>query len=238
MIRISIVLIVSAVFAGTFSNADEDKPGKDKSVKKAVAAPYDGFTADQALLRKHLVHKAKDGGKDTKGSSGEACEGAVRIFTRVPFLFRTRDEVLHRAAHEHFVGTCERADTRRDVHGDAADVFTDDLDLATMQPDANGQLDRGRRVADREGAADRLCGTVEGGEEAVAQRLHLDTTATRELGTDHLMVAREQLAPPGVAEVRCPLRGAHDVGEEHGGETTVRFNAFVDRHPEPAPSIP
>jgi len=94
MIRISIVLLGSAVFAGAFSGAAEDKSDNDKAAKKAVAEPYEGFKADQALLRKHVVHKAKDGGKDTKASSGEACEAAQRIFARVPFLFRTRDEVL------------------------------------------------------------------------------------------------------------------------------------------------
>lgn len=71
-----------------------DQPGKDKIRKKAAAEPYDGFKTDQALLRKHLIHKGKNGGKDTKASSAEACEAAERIFSRIPFLYRTRDEVL------------------------------------------------------------------------------------------------------------------------------------------------
>jgi hypothetical protein len=66
----------------------------DKPAKKEAAEPYEGFKKDQALLRKHLIHKAKDGGKDTKASSSEACLAAQRIFSRVAFLFRTRDEVL------------------------------------------------------------------------------------------------------------------------------------------------
>jgi len=55
---------------------------------------YDGFMDDKALLRKQFIHKARDGGKDTKASSGEACQAAHRIFSRVSLLNRTRDEVL------------------------------------------------------------------------------------------------------------------------------------------------
>jgi hypothetical protein len=66
----------------------------EKPAKKEAAEPYEGFKTDQALLRKHLIHKAKDGGKDTRASSPEACLAAKRIFSRVSFLFRTRNEVL------------------------------------------------------------------------------------------------------------------------------------------------
>jgi hypothetical protein len=62
---------------------------------KKAPEPYEGFKADQASLRKHQIYKAKDGGKDTHASSGEACEAAQRIFTRVSFLFKTREEVLN-----------------------------------------------------------------------------------------------------------------------------------------------
>jgi hypothetical protein len=68
--------------------------GDEKAAKKEAAEPYEGFKTDQALLRKHLIHKAKDGGKDTKASSAEACLAAQRVFSRVSFLFRTRAEVL------------------------------------------------------------------------------------------------------------------------------------------------
>ena len=94
MIRISIVLLGSVLLAGTLAGAAVDKPGKDKAAEKGASEPYEGFKADQALLHKLLIHKSKDGGKDTKASSGEACQAAQRIFSRVPFLFRTRDEVL------------------------------------------------------------------------------------------------------------------------------------------------
>src|SRR5262245_4822966 len=88
MIRISTILVESALLVGALAGAAQDKPGKDK------ADPYDAFKSDQALLRKHLIHKAKDGGKDTRASSAEACHAAQRIFSRVSFLFRSRAEVL------------------------------------------------------------------------------------------------------------------------------------------------
>ncbi len=59
-----------------------------------AAEPYEGFKADQALLRKQFVHPDRDGMKGAKASSGEACDAAMRIFSRVSFLFRTRAEVL------------------------------------------------------------------------------------------------------------------------------------------------
>ena len=93
MSRLTVLALGSVVFCGILSvAAGDDKPAADPP--KGMSGLYPEFKADQALLRKHLVHKAKDGGKDTKASSGEACEAAVRIFTRVPFLFRTRDDVL------------------------------------------------------------------------------------------------------------------------------------------------
>lgn len=94
MIRTLIILLGSALLMGALAGAAEDKPVTEEVARKEAAGPYDGFKADQALLRKQLIHKAKDGGKDTKASSGEACQAAQRIFARVSFLFRTRGEVL------------------------------------------------------------------------------------------------------------------------------------------------
>jgi len=95
MIRPFALLLSLALLGGLLSSAPaEDKPSKVPQSAKEAAELYEGFKADQALLRKNLIHKAKDGGKDTKASSGDACQAAQRIFSRVPFLFRTREEVL------------------------------------------------------------------------------------------------------------------------------------------------
>lgn len=94
MTRISIILVGSALLVVALAGAAQDKPDKDKVAKKDVPEMYAGFKADQTLLRKHVIHKGNNGGKDTKASAGEACHAAQRIFSRVPFLFRTREEVL------------------------------------------------------------------------------------------------------------------------------------------------
>lgn len=94
MNRVSIVLLGSALLVAAPAGTAGDEPAKDKAAKKVAAGPYEGFKADQALLRKQLIHKARGGGKDTRASSAEACEAAQRVFARVAFLYRTRDEVL------------------------------------------------------------------------------------------------------------------------------------------------
>lgn len=89
MIRTAIVLLSVVLLVGSLAGA-----GEEKANKKPPVEPYEGFKTDQALLRKHHLYKGRDGAKDTKASSGEACDAAQRIFSRVAFLFRTRAEVL------------------------------------------------------------------------------------------------------------------------------------------------
>jgi hypothetical protein len=92
MIRWMLAVLAVVALDSVALFATEDEPAA-KEVKRP-AYLYPEFEADQKLLRQLLIHKAKDGGKDTKASSGEACAAAERIFSRVAFLFRTRAEVL------------------------------------------------------------------------------------------------------------------------------------------------
>jgi hypothetical protein len=94
MLRLSVLLAGFALLPDAQNGAAQDKPGKEKVGKPAAREPYEGFKADQASLRKHMIYKARDGGKDTKASSADACFAAQRIFSRVSFLFRSREEVL------------------------------------------------------------------------------------------------------------------------------------------------
>jgi hypothetical protein len=55
---------------------------------------------------------------------------------------------------------------------------------------------------------------VEGGEEAVAHRLHLAAAVVVELATHGGVVSLEQLAPGAIAELRRSFGRADDVGEE------------------------
>lgn len=60
-----------------------------------ASAPYRGFEADRALMRKTAALPASaTGGKPLKASSPEAVGAAMRIFERTPLLFRTRAEIL------------------------------------------------------------------------------------------------------------------------------------------------
>jgi hypothetical protein len=55
----------------------------------APSAPYKGFEADRVLIRKTVRIKPS-----LNASSPEAIQASLRIFERVPFLFKTREEVL------------------------------------------------------------------------------------------------------------------------------------------------
>lgn len=90
----SFCLLASLLVAvGPAVSAAEPAP-PPAAPKKEAAEPYPGFAADQVLLRKHFVHPARDGAKPVKASSGEACQAAMRVFSKMSFLFRTREEVL------------------------------------------------------------------------------------------------------------------------------------------------
>ena len=61
-------------------------------VAAARAELYPGFAADQAMLRKQV--NLHTNGPPHFASSGEAKAAARRIFQRVPFLHKSRAEVL------------------------------------------------------------------------------------------------------------------------------------------------
>lgn len=86
----------SVLLAATclFATAQESPPAVKSPDKKAAAELYDGFKDDQKKLRSHTIHKGRNGAKDTRASSAEACLAAQRIFSKVPLLFKTRDEVF------------------------------------------------------------------------------------------------------------------------------------------------
>ena len=77
---------------------------------------------------------------------------------------RAGNEVLDGAGHEDLACSGERGDAGADVHGDAADLVSDDLALARMQPRADLDAEGTDAFADRLGAADGPGRTVERGE--------------------------------------------------------------------------
>lgn len=81
---------VPRVIAVSFA-AEED--GSEKPVVKVVEH-YEGFEADRALLRKTVRLGGGPGRPAVNASSGEAIDAAQRTFRNVPFLFKTRQDVL------------------------------------------------------------------------------------------------------------------------------------------------
>lgn len=59
---------------------------------RAADEPYKGFTGDVKLLRDTSLLATRDG--EVKFSSPKALEASRRIFSKVPFLFKTRQQVL------------------------------------------------------------------------------------------------------------------------------------------------
>src|SRR6185369_16982186 len=110
---------------------------------------------------------------------------------------------------------------RADVYRDPADVIAANLALAGVQPGPHVDTERLHRIANRHGAADRPLRTVEHREEAVSRRADFTAAKTCELRPDDGVVRIEQRMPVTVADLRCPARRVHDVGEQHRGENPI-----------------
>ena len=65
---------------------------KPNDSDQPVPIPYMGFTADQRLLRDHNIEAADN--LSIVASSGKAILAARRIFSKVTFLYKTKEEVL------------------------------------------------------------------------------------------------------------------------------------------------
>src|SRR3954466_399746 len=86
---------------------------------------------------------------------------------------RPGHEILDGPRNEPLARPRERADARRDVNGDAADVVPHHLALPRVQACANTDSQLLRGVEDRPGAMDRPCRTVKRGQEPVPDRFDL-----------------------------------------------------------------
>src|SRR5206468_3485570 len=107
----------------------------------------------------------------------------------------------------------------------AADLVLHELALAGMEAGPYVQAELIEALADRTRARNRPGRAVEGGEEAIAGRVHLIAAKAAELDANSLVVVLQQLAPRAVAELGRPGRRADDVGEKHGGEHAVRLGS-------------
>src|SRR5262249_56516137 len=83
------------------------------------------------------------------------------------------------------------------------------------------------RSHDRSRTLPRARRPIQGGEEAVARHILLHTPIAAQHRPHSGVMALDDVAPCAVAEERRLLRGANDVGEEHGREHAIEFRLLV-----------
>jgi hypothetical protein len=89
---LSVAVALAAFWALGATTAPSADPGPATRPTKDLGL-YDGFDADAAMLRD--VHELKKpDGNTIRGSSPKAQGAAHRIFSRIAFLYRSRDEIL------------------------------------------------------------------------------------------------------------------------------------------------
>src|SRR5436190_22640781 len=101
---------------------------------------------------------------------------------------RAGDEVRDGPRDEHLPRPGDRSHARADVDRDAPEVVAYQLALAGMEPGPHLDPEVAHRIAGRAGAADRARGAVDGGQEPVAERLHLPAPLSLELAADERIV--------------------------------------------------
>src|SRR5829696_1681342 len=124
------------------------------------------------------------------------------------------DEFADGARDQDLAGAGERRHARADVHRHAGHVVAHDLDLAGVDARANLEPQLSGAVAGLARAPDRARRPVEGGEEAVPERLDLVTLECAQGLADDRVVRRDPIAPAAIPERGGAIRRAHDVGEE------------------------
>src|SRR5438477_4237938 len=98
------------------------------------------------------------------------------------------DEILDGLRDEHLARPGERGDPCPGVDGDAADLRPVELTFAGVDTGADLDAQLPDSLAGRERTADGARRPVEGGEEAVARRVHLAAAEAVELAPDRAVV--------------------------------------------------
>src|SRR5215472_15219787 len=110
---------------------------------------------------------------------------------------------------------------RSNTDGNSARIVLRQLDLAGMHADAHWNVEPMQLIANGAGAVNRARRSVEGGQETVAQGLHLLAAEPRKLLAHRFVMSVEKVAPcPMALGVGAPCR-VDDVREHDGGEHTV-----------------
>src|SRR5918996_174439 len=135
---------------------------------------------------------------------------------------RAGHEILDGARDEDLSGRRVPRDARAHVHREARRLAVDQLALAGVDSGADVQAEGARSLHHCTSARDRPRRPVETDEEPVPRGVDLDAAVALELAPDLRPLGREQLTPAAVAELRRPLGGADEVGEEECREDGVR----------------
>jgi hypothetical protein len=109
------------------------------------------------------------------------------------------------------------------VHGEPADLLSPHFHFAGVHANPGREPDTSQVVTESAGAADRATRPVEGGQEAIAGGVDLASTEPCQVPAHDRVVLVEERAPAGVTECGGSRGGIHDVGEENGGELSVRI---------------
>src|SRR5262249_55055213 len=131
------------------------------------------------------------------------------------------DQVLGRAGDDDLAGRGFRGYSRRDVHGDAADVVAHPLHLARVQSGAHLEAERLHGGRDGQRTSDRTSGAIETGHEAVSGGAVLTAAITGEFAPDNSVIALQADLPGAVAKGTQGFRRVRDIDEEHGREDPV-----------------
>jgi hemerythrin-like domain-containing protein len=170
------------------------------------------------LLLSHDPRSTLDG--EEAPGSGYALE---LVFTAVGEREpRARHQVLHRARHDDVAAVAGGRHPGADVHGEPSDPLASHLHLPGVHADPDRDPDPVQSVMESAGAVDGAARPVEGGEESVAGVVDLVSTEPCQLLAHDGVVLVEERAPARVTDGGSARGGVHDVGEEDGGEPSVR----------------
>src|SRR5580704_19093039 len=95
-----------------------------------------------------------------------------------------RNQIPQNARGQNLAGRSELSNPRRDMHGDAADVVRQDLNLARVQSGSNLQTEVAHRVPDGFCTTHGARRSIEGRKKPVARRPDLLAAKSRELATN------------------------------------------------------
>ncbi|TML88400.1 MAG: hypothetical protein E6G06_16320, partial [Actinobacteria bacterium] len=109
------------------------------------------------------------------------------------------------------------------MHGDATHIDTAQFDLPDVHPRRHLQAEAAQAFPDGGGTPHCSCRPGERRQHAVARPFDAAPAEPLQLSLHYVIVLVEQLTPSAVAQVADMLAGAHDVGEQDGGQYSFRF---------------